>query len=359
MTSSIVPSAERPPMTTIRILSLLIGIFIAGWLALAPYLRSLGGMVLFHYIPANFEAFALIPRSGILPAPAIGLITTAAAFLLEAVVFLPAWILSRKRANWEPLHAIAGGLLAASLYLLAWSLAGLPFPAESAWPSVIRIILTSVLLLAWLRPIRRWAPATLGAPSASTMLLALGAAAVLLLPWLVLGALGTVPQTLSALAQAFSYGAGEELLLRALIPALLARATGRPRLGFLLGLLIGLALQPGYILPLGDWLSLFRLFNTVADRSARHGTRGARIVMARDSGSYGVRIRLSRVGGQPDGIFAAPSRGGGKPRGDGSAGVDPVLRSTDWPIGSRSNSPSHCAWPSRRDLPCWHWPGRP
>ena len=264
MTSSDTQPYERPAFNNIRILSLILGIFIAGWLALAPFLALIGGMILFQYIPASFAEFTLVPRPGILPAPAIGLIIAFASFLLQAVVFFPLWLGTRKRANWEPLHAIAGGLLATSLYLLAWSLAGLPFSGQSVWPSVIRIILTSILLLVWLLPIRRSAPAGLGRPSASTLLLALGAAAVLLLPWLVLGALGTVPQTLSALVQAFSYGAGEELLLRALIPTLLVRATGRPRLGFLLGLLIGLAMQPGYILPLGDWTSLFRLFNTVA-----------------------------------------------------------------------------------------------
>ncbi len=264
MTTPTAPSAERPPMNFTRILSLLIGIVAAGWLALAPFLALIAGMILFQYIPANFAEFTLVPRSGILPDSEIGLIIAFAAFLLQTVVFFPMWLGSRKRMNWEPLHAIASGLLAASLYMLAWSLAGLPFSGQSVWPSVIRIILTSILLLAWLRPIRRLAPAGLGRPSASTLFLALGAAAVLLLPWLILGALGTVAQTLSALVQAFSYGTGEELLLRALIPALLVRATGRPRLGFLLGLLIGLAMQPGYILPLGDWTSIFRLFNTVA-----------------------------------------------------------------------------------------------
>jgi len=121
-----------------------------------------------------------------------------------------------------------------------------------------------VLLLAWLRPNYRWVPAEFVRPAASTLLLALGAAAVLLLPWLIFGALGTLPQTLTALAQALSYGAGEELLLRVLIPVLLIRATGRPRLGFLLGLIIGFAMQPGYILPLADWMAVFRLFNVVA-----------------------------------------------------------------------------------------------
>jgi hypothetical protein len=264
MTSSIAQPAERPAFTNLRILSLGLGILITGWLAVAPFIAQIGGMILFQYIPASFSAFTLAPRPGILPEPWIGLIISFASFLLQAAVFFPLWLITRKRANWEPLHAIAAGLLATSAYLLAWWLAGLPFPAQSVGPSIVRLILTSILLLAWLRPNYRWVPAAFGRPAASTLLLALGAAAVLLLPWLILGALGTVPQTLTALAQALSYGAGEELLLRALIPALLARATGRPRLGFLLGLIIGFAMQPGYILPLGDWMSFFRLFNVLA-----------------------------------------------------------------------------------------------
>jgi subtilisin family serine protease len=263
MTSSTVQN-DKPIMTARRIVSLLLGIFITGWLALAPLIALVGGMIIFQYIPKSFSAFSLPPRPGILPEPVIGLIISLGSFLLQTIVFFPLWLITRKRANWEPLHAIASGLLATAIYLLAWSLAGLPFSGQSAWPSVLRIVLTSAFLLAWLRPIRRLVPAGLGRPAASTLLLALGAAAVLVLPWLVLGSLGTAAQTLSALVQAFSYGAGEELLLRALIPALLARATGRPRLGFLLGLLIGLAMQPGYILPLGDWMSFFRLFNAVA-----------------------------------------------------------------------------------------------
>jgi subtilisin family serine protease len=264
MTSSIAQPAERPAFTNLRILSLLLGILITGWLAIAPFIAQIGGMILFQFVPKSFSAFTLAPRPGILPEPLIGLIISFASFLLQAIVFFPLWLITRKRANWEPLHAIAAGLLAASVYLLAWSLAGLPFSAQSVGPSIVRMILTAALLLMWLRPIYRSAPAGLGKPAPSTLLLALGAAAVLLLPWLILGALGTVPQTLTALAQALSYGAGEELLLRALIPALLVRATGRPRLGFLLGLIIGFAMQPGYILPLGDWMSLFRLFNVVA-----------------------------------------------------------------------------------------------
>ncbi len=264
MTLSNTQPAERPAFNNIRILSLLLGIFITGWLAIAPFIAQIGGMILFQYVPESFSAFTLAPRPGILPVALIGLIIACASFALQAALFLPLWLITKKRANWEPLHAIAAGLLAASAYMLIWSLAGLPFPAQSAGPSIVRLILTSALLLAWLRPNFLWAPAGWGRPAASTLLVALGAAAVLLLPWVVLGALGSIPQTLTALAQALSFGAGEELLLRALIPALLVRATGRPRLGFLLGLIIGFALQPGYILPLGDWMSIFRLFNVVA-----------------------------------------------------------------------------------------------
>jgi hypothetical protein len=284
MTSTAAQPPERPILTNLRLLSLLLGILITGWLAVAPIIAQVGGMILFQYIPASFSAFTLAPRPGILPVPLIGLIISVAAFLLQAAVFFPLWLIVRKRANWEPLHAIAEGLLAASAYMLAWSLAGLPFPAQSAGPSIVRLILTTAFLLAWLRPNRRWMPAGFGRPAASTLLLALGAAAILLLPWLILGALGTIPQTLTALAQALSYGAGEELLLRALIPALLARATGRPRLGFLLGLIIGFAMQPGYILPLGDWLSFFRLFNVLAvgllaTEFAARGSLGGAIVV--------------------------------------------------------------------------------
>ena len=128
MISLINPPTERPIMTTTRIVSLLLGIFVAGWLAIAPFLALIGGMILFQYVPTSFAIITLAPRPGILPEPVIGLIISFASFLLQAIVFFPLWLITRKRANWEPLHAIAGGLLAASAYLLAWSCPGCRFP---------------------------------------------------------------------------------------------------------------------------------------------------------------------------------------------------------------------------------------
>jgi subtilisin family serine protease len=48
------------------------------------------------------------------------------------------------------------------------------------------------------------------------------------------------------------------------IAALVVRATGRPRIALWTAYLAGLALQSGYLLPLGDWLAFVRLFNTLA-----------------------------------------------------------------------------------------------
>jgi hypothetical protein len=245
-------------------LSFLLGILLAGWLALTPILALSGGMILFQFVPESFEIIPLIPRSGILPQAVSGLLISLFSFLLQALIFFPLWLATRKRESWETLHAVTGGLLLAALYMLGWALAGLPFPEQSAIPSVMWLLLAVIALGLVFRPLHSQAPARLGRPVLSTLLLAIGASAVLLLPWMVLGALGSLRQTLSASVEALSYGIGEELLLRGVIAALVARATGRPRLGFLLGILVGMAMQTGYLLPNGDLFSTFRLFNTIA-----------------------------------------------------------------------------------------------
>jgi subtilisin family serine protease len=245
-------------------LSIVIGVLLAGWLSFAPLLALAGGMILFGYIPQSFAFFSLVPRTGNLPQPVIGLCISLFSILLQSVVLFPFWQFTRKREGWEALNAIAGGLQLAAGYMFAWALAGLPFAEESAAPSILRLVLAAAALGWIFRPLNPGAPAGFRKPSPSTLLLALGAGVLLLLPWMVLGALGSVLQTLSALVKAMSFGIGEELLLRGVITALIARATGRPRLGFLFGILAGLAMQTGYMLPLGDWISVFRLFNTVA-----------------------------------------------------------------------------------------------
>jgi hypothetical protein len=245
-------------------LSMTLGILLAGWLALAPVLALAGGMWLLRYVPTSFEIIPIVPRSGILPAPLTGLAISLASFLLQTIPVLPFWIFTRRRASGKTMHAVAGCLLLAASYMLGWSLAALPFPESSAVPAAIRLLLGSAAagFLYW--KVRRDAPAGSAGPAASTLILAAGSAALILLPWMVLGALGTPAQTGAALVTALSYGLPEELLLRGVTAAVIARATGKPRLGFLTGILIGLAIQPGYILPMGEINPFFRLFNTVA-----------------------------------------------------------------------------------------------
>jgi subtilisin family serine protease len=241
-------------------------------------------MILFRFIPQSFAFFSLVPRSGSLPQPVIGLCISFFSFLLQGIVLLPLWFITRKREGWEALHAITTGLLIAACYMLGWTLAGLPFPAQSVVPSILRLGLAAIALGLMFRPFQAWAPIGFKKPAVSTLLLALGAGVLLLVPWMLLGALGSIQQTLSALITASSYGIGEELLLRGVVAALLTRATGRRRLGFLIAILIGLAMQTGYMLPLGDWISAFRLFNTIAvgllatELAARGSLAGAILV---------------------------------------------------------------------------------
>ncbi len=264
MTSADVNTVSDANPSRRLVLSMVLGFLLAGWLAFSPVLALAGGMLLFRFVPTSFEIIPVVPRPGIFPEPVTGLLITLFSFLLQTIVFFPLWAVTRKRSGWETLHAVTGGLLLAAAYLLGWALAGLPFPESSVIPSALRLGLAVIALGLVLRPLGRNAPAGFGKPTPSTLLLAVGAAAILLLPWMVNGALGSLVQTFSALIEALSYGIGEELLLRGIVAALVARATGRPRLGFLMGILIGLAMQPGYLLPLGDLYSIFRLVNTVA-----------------------------------------------------------------------------------------------
>ena len=277
-------SAPHSVPNSQRILSLMLGLLISGWLALAPILALAAGMMLFRFIPKSFSFFSLPPRPGNAPPWVIGLSILLVTALLQAAVFLPVWAASRRRPAWEPLHAMTGGLLLASLYMFGWNLAGLPFEEQSVFPSLIRLVSAAVFLGLIFLPLQRQAPARFVPSSLSTLLLAVGAAALLLLPWAVLGALGSFRDTLAALIKALAYGAGEEILLRGVVAALVARATGRPRIGFLAGIVIGLAMQPGYMLPLGDWVTFFRLFNTVAvallaSELAARGSLGAAILV--------------------------------------------------------------------------------
>ncbi|MBN1440614.1 MAG: S8 family serine peptidase [Anaerolineales bacterium] len=268
MTSATAPNDAFPSSGSERPRGLwravLLGSLLAAWLAAAPVLALLGGMLAFGFIPGSFAFFSLVPQAGSLPAGLTGLILCLAAFFLEACVIFPVWRMTHRRPGWETEHAATGGLLLTAFYLLGWGLAGLPFPEQSVWPFLLRLLLAAPALGWIFRPLSSLAPASFARRHASTLPLALGAAAILLLPWMIQGALGTVRETLSALVTALAYGVGEELLLRGVVAALIARAAGRPRLGFLLGILIGLAMQTGYILPQGDWISALRLFNTVA-----------------------------------------------------------------------------------------------
>ncbi len=245
-------------------ISMLLGILLSGWLALAPLLALAAGMLTFDFIPQSFSFFSLVPRTGNLPQPVIGLCISLFSFFLQGLVLFPVWRATSKGEGREILHAASGGLLLTAGFMLAWALAGLAFPEQSVFPSLIRLLLTVIALGIVFRPLHRSASARLGKPAASPLLLAGGAAVLLLLPWMVFGALGSIGATLAALAEALSYGVGEELLLRGAVAALVARATGRPRLGFLMGILVGLAMQTGYMLPLGDWVSGLRLFNAIA-----------------------------------------------------------------------------------------------
>jgi hypothetical protein len=246
-----------------EIFSWALGCLLASALAIAPIVGSIIAYQIFHFIPANLSALGLPAGSGPTSEITVGICATFFSWGLEMVLFLFPWFFLRRWKKGATLSVILLSCVIVSFYLAVWSLLGLFFPKRPDLSALIRIAILLPLAIIFLLRLRR-RPASTIPLFTPTVLLAAGCGVLLLLPWMVLGALGSRMQTLLALAQASSFGIGEEILLRGILPLILLRATGRVRLSWLISFFIGVAMQPGYFLPLGDWISLFRLFNALA-----------------------------------------------------------------------------------------------
>ncbi|MBN1890627.1 MAG: S8 family serine peptidase [Thermoflexales bacterium] len=228
-----------------------------GWLSAVPVAVMALVSAATGYAPKAIAMLGGVASPGSLPTWAIGALATAVTLLLELILFLPAWLFTRKRAGWEWLAGVSTGLVLVSVYQALWAVGGIPFDDAPAAAAVLRIALTWPFLLAVLWVSRSFE--ALRRPSLPTLLLAAGVAACLLIPWLILGALGTLYFTLASLARALVNGVGEELVFRGLLMLWLTRGAGRKQtwLAAFVSLLVYTAAQPAYVLPLGDWFVLF------------------------------------------------------------------------------------------------------
>jgi hypothetical protein len=253
----------KQPLSAGQVLSILIGLCFLIFLAAAPIAGTLASFWLFHFIPSQLLELGIPPGTPTAPESTVGFCAILFSLLIEACFFLIPFFFFRLMRKAVFLASLLLSFFLASVFISIWALGGLIFSASPDAATFFRLIglLPIGFYLAYrLRPrgIAFW-----GARG-SDWRLALGASSLLLLPWMVLGALGSKMQTLSAFAQAASMGIGEELLLRAIVPLLIMRVTGRIRLGLWIGFLAGVLMQPGYFLPLGNWLSLFRVINAFA-----------------------------------------------------------------------------------------------
>jgi subtilisin family serine protease len=251
------------PISIREILNLCVGCLWASILGIAPIIGSWIAFRAFQFVPSSFSALGIPPASGLAPDIWVGICATFFSFSIEIASFFLPWLILRRMKKESALSAILLCCALVSLYQSIWGFLGLVFPKRIDLSALLRVVILLPPSI-WLFFRFRKLTFSIRTTFQPTYLIAFGSGCLILIPWMVLGALGSHTQTLIAFMQASSYGVGEEILLRGMVPLLIIRFTGRVRLGWIIGYLLGILMQPGYFLPLGDWVSLFRTINAIA-----------------------------------------------------------------------------------------------
>jgi subtilisin family serine protease len=264
---------------------------LAFWLAIVPLAVAFVLAVLNDSPPDLLVQLDLVaPGDPALPVWASGLLATVLTLGLHLLVFVPLYLATRKPGR-EFLHTTSTLLIAIALFQTLNALARLVMPGDgsallttngSAQLTTVRtasaamrlaLVLPFLLLglggfearrhgrslrIAWHRVgLRLWF-------NPSAMWLALGAAAVVVWPWVLVGSLGSIGTTAANLVQALPDALDEEILFRGFAFAWLWRVT-RDRTGAAAGsLLLFVAAQGGSVLPAGDWEALPRFTAALA-----------------------------------------------------------------------------------------------
>jgi len=197
--------------------------------------------------------------------------TSAAAITIAGLALLPpfalAALLTRRRAGWAPVAATAAALttLAGHVVLDAAMRAAAPPNASLATALRLATLTAYTGLAAWLAPRlagvdRRslWAWLGLHRCHGPTFLLALALAALLTLPWPVVGALGDRFASLEIALQALAETLPSILLLWGVAFALLTSTFPRTELAALTTVLLHGAVVAGGVLPAAEWDALAR-----------------------------------------------------------------------------------------------------
>ena len=250
---------------------------LALWLAAVPLVVTATLSALTEVVPGSLVEFGIVlPREPAVPVWVFGLLTTALTLGLNLLVFVPLLFLTRRPGR-AFLHTMARLLIAIALFQALNALPALIWPPEDlippmtgrTWVAAVRLLLGLAFLLlglgwiearhhhgslrqAWRRVgLRLWL-------NASALWLALLSAAVIVGPWVLVGALGSPQTTAANLLQALPNALNEEILFRGFALAWLWRA-GRGRTSAAVAaLLLFVAAQGGTVLPAGDWGALLR-----------------------------------------------------------------------------------------------------
>jgi hypothetical protein len=218
---------------------------------------------------------------------ALAIATTAAVLLLPSVGVA---LLTRRRAGWEAIAAVAAGVATAAGYSLLDATVKAVFPGvgvlaslgERAGAAALRlgVLVPYALLAAWLAPrlagtprrsLRRWlglirfdgSTGPSGRASGRglaevlpTLLLALAAAALVTLPWPVTGALGDSLTSLSLAFETLAWAIPQTLIFWGVVFCLLTSTFVQPWTAALATILLYGLSTLGGVLPAADWGAL-------------------------------------------------------------------------------------------------------
>jgi hypothetical protein len=261
-------------------------LFLAGcfWLAIVPLGVMAGLSALLHLPPNLLVQLGLAsPNTPLVPEVAVGLLATALTLALYLLLFIPLYLATRKPQH-EFLNTATRLLIGVALVQILNSLASLPWPPDvQTMPLVQNSVLTAALRLGLVLPFlllglgwleaRRTSTSLIGAwqriglrlkLNPSAVWLAVGAAAVIAWPWVLVGSLGSPGTTAANTFQALPGALSEEILFRGFALAWLWRAAHSRRAGALASLLLFVAAQGATVLPAGDWTAVPRFLAAMA-----------------------------------------------------------------------------------------------
>lgn len=248
---------------------------VAGWLAAVPLAVSAALAALTGHPPDLLVQLEVIPPAEpVLSELAFGLLTTTITLGLDLFVLVPLYRVSRRPGREFVRTASVLGI-ATALFQALNAFSRLLWPTEGPdllgtdpllrlAPATLRLVVSLLFLLfglgwiearsqkgAWARAWRR--VGLRGWLSSSPLWLALFSGAVVGMPWVLVGSLGSPGATMLSGVQAMHEALGEEILFRGFALAWLWRVIPSRTGAVVASWLWFVAAQGGTVLPVGDW----------------------------------------------------------------------------------------------------------